>query len=689
MQSKITRKDLLLIFALIAAVIAVYSNTLNASWHLDDVRITKFTELHLHTLNWKGIKTAIYSDADHPDRLTRPVTNLSLALTYYFAGLNIRWYHIGNILIHCFATIFLYLFIYNTLKVVCRKRHNQDNLQLIAWGATLLWAINPVQIQAVTYIIQRATSLAGMFYIIGMYCYLKARLSKGRYRQTTFFLLSLAAAILAFGAKKNAVMLPVALLLYELFVLQENFLKTPAARKRTAAGLVCLLVAAVLVAYFSLDFSWIVQGYKDRPFTLQQRLLTEPRIIIFYLSLLFYPVPTRLCIEHHITLSTSLVSPLTTLLSIMLILFILFACLRYWRRWPFLAYCVIFFFLNQIVESTFIPLELIFEHRNYIPSMLLFVPVAYGAAELITRYKNEKTMRTILTGSVCLYIIGIGSAAFIRNLAWRNEYTLNLDAVQKNPHLCRPRQNLSSYYIDQKMYKQAEAELLTALKCPTANMNNEQYVTYHNLGVVYFALGRYADAERSYLESLRLEKNNSAALAGLASVYYREGKRRQADLFFKLAQEAGSLTPSLYLNRGLFYLKAGELRQAIASFAKVRAKNLEQRAILYIGIAYMRQKQYGRALEAFKNAMRMDPMDIRVRLHLAALLLKTNQQDAAENVLREAVAAMITDHFYTKIEAWLHSDTDAALKPDASVLVPIMEKMRRKMTRNKTSTPKR
>ncbi len=342
MQSKITGKDILLILALMAAVIAVYSNTLNASWHLDDVRITKFTELHLHSLTWKGISKALYSDSDHPDRLTRPVTNLSLALTYYFAGLNIKWYHIGNILIHCFATIFLYLFIYNSLKVVCKKRHNQNNLQLIAWGAALLWAINPVQIQAVTYIIQRATSLAGMFYIIGMYCYLKARLSEGRYRQTVFFLLALAAAILAFGAKRNAVMLPVALLLYELFVVQENFPQKLAARKRTAAVLVFLLAAAVLVAYFSLDFSWILQGYKDRPFTLQQRLLTEPRIIIFYLSLLFYPVPTRLCIEHHIGLSTSLFSPPSTILSILLLLLILFACLRYWRRWPFLAYCVLF-----------------------------------------------------------------------------------------------------------------------------------------------------------------------------------------------------------------------------------------------------------------------------------------------------------------------------------------------------------
>lgn len=108
--------------------------------------------------------------------------------------------------------------------------------------------------------------------------------------------------------------------------------------------------------------------------------------------------------------------------------------------------------------------------------------------------------------------------------------------------------------------------------------------------------------------------------------------------------------------------------------------DLAQRARLYTGIAWMRQRQYDRALEAFKNAMRMDPMDIRVRLHLADLLLKTNKQAAAENVLREAVAVMITDHFYTKILAWLQSDTDAAIKPDPARLIPFMEKMHRDMT---------
>ena len=177
----------------------------------------------------------------------------------------------------------------------------------------------------------------------------------------------------------------------------------------------------------------------------------------------------------------------------------------------------------------------------------------------------------------------------------------------------------------------------------------------------------------------RLEKNYSHALAGLASVYYRQGKQQQGDLFFKRAKKTGGLNSFLYMYRGLFYLKAGDPRQAIASFSQVRAGDLAQRAKVYTGIAWMRQRQYDRALEAFKSAMRMDPMDIRVRLHLADLLLKTNKQAAAENILRKAVAAMITDHFYTKILAWMQNNTDAAIKPDPARLIPFMKKMHRDM----------
>ena len=117
-------------------------------------------------------------------------------------------------------------------------------------------------------------------------------------------------------------------------------------------------------------------GYQKRVFTLEQRLLTEPRVIWFYLSLLFYPIPSRLSLVHDFAISQSLLEPVTTLISVLAIVALLLGATVYARRWPLIAFCVIFFFLNHLIESTILPLELVFEHRNYIPSMLLFLPLA-------------------------------------------------------------------------------------------------------------------------------------------------------------------------------------------------------------------------------------------------------------------------------------------------------------------------
>jgi hypothetical protein len=116
--------------------------------------------------------------------------------------------------------------------------------------------------------------------------------------------------------------------------------------------------------------------YEARPFTLGQAVLTPPRVILFYLSLLFYPVEQRLSITHDIQLSNSLFDPPSTIVAILVLLGIVGACLLKSKKWPFISYCILFFFMNHVIEGSVFGLELIFEHRNYLPSMLLFAPVA-------------------------------------------------------------------------------------------------------------------------------------------------------------------------------------------------------------------------------------------------------------------------------------------------------------------------
>ena len=113
----------------------------------------------------------------------------------------------------------------------------------------------------------------------------------------------------------------------------------------------------------------ILSGYKFRDFTLPQRMLTELRVVIFYISLLLWPQPSRLNLDHDFAISYSLVDPLTTLISFAIIIILIAAAILIARREPLLSFGILWFFGNLVIESSVIGLELVFEHRNYLPSM--------------------------------------------------------------------------------------------------------------------------------------------------------------------------------------------------------------------------------------------------------------------------------------------------------------------------------
>ena len=120
-------------------------------------------------------------------RWQRPVSYFTFAMNYYFDGLDVFGYHVVNFFIHYIASVFLFLFIYNTLKLPVLEGRYERHAYSIALLATLFWAINPVQVMAVTYIVQRMASMAAMFYIMAMYFYLKGRMGI-RHGRASFFL---------------------------------------------------------------------------------------------------------------------------------------------------------------------------------------------------------------------------------------------------------------------------------------------------------------------------------------------------------------------------------------------------------------------------------------------------------------------------------------------------------------------
>jgi len=531
------RKNIFAFSVIFLIILICYSNTFHASWHFDDEKFLNQENLHLTTLTWHEI---INVTLEGKKFFNRPLSSLSLTLNYYFNKDDVFGYHLINISIHIISSVFLFLFIHHTLNLPTLRSKYEGNAYSIALLSTILWAISPVNTQAVTYIIQRMASMAGMFYIMAMYLYLRGRTSSQRYSKITLYSLCLLTFVFSVASKENGILLPLSLLFFEIFVF----------RKDPSHGLfnhirfyLILFIGTVpiilLYIYFIKggDLLSFLNGYGPRIFTLKDRILTEPRVILFYISLLLYPMPTRLCLTHDISISQSILDPPTTLISILLILFFVIGALVISRRWPLIAYCIIFFFLNHLVESTIISLELIFEHRNYIPSMLIFIPPTIISFKVVSHFSDRKNMQYFFISSIIFILIVLGHSTYIRNFVWKTDESLWLDCIEKYPNLWRPYHNLGQYYSDTHQQEKAIMMYNKALNKKVLNNRLDQnyFVTYFNLGVEYFKMGLHEKAMYYYLMAEASHPEYAPLQNNIGLILLRQKKYKDAETRFQQA----------------------------------------------------------------------------------------------------------------------------------------------------------
>jgi len=614
------KKILFSIATLAFFVSLTYSNSFQCSWHLDDFHsITDNPSIHLQDLTWENVRKTLHSDLNYPEKLYRPVAGLTFALNFFVSGADPFSYHLVNLMIHWLSSSLLFLFVYQTLNLPSLRQKYASSACSIALLSAVLWAINPVQTQSVTYIVQRMNSLAGMFYIMSMTFYAMGRTALDRKRQLLYGVLSFTAFVFSFGSKENAALLPLSILLYEGFLVQAD-MGSWIKRNKTCVlmALTVFLTLSLLYVYYRRG-SWLsfLNDYEERPFTLAQRLLTQPRVILFYLSLILYPLPSRMSIAHSFDLSTSFFNPLSTFFAILFTAgAVVFAVISR-KKYPILSFSFLFFLVNHLLESSIFPLELVFEHRNYIPSMVVFFPVATGISHLFKRYESSLGMRIVLAAFIVLLLVGLGHATYIRNFAWKTEETLWADASMKAPDQFRPHHNLGVAYQKQGRLREAVSEFEKALQSKEVNRRTEKVVTYYQLGRAYHQLGDLQNAKGFYEKALQMDANLSHALAGLAVLYGAEGNTGAASVYLERALKADSEDPYVNFNMGLHCMKQGETDRAELHFKKAAAaEDIKGSAHLYLGMICKQRGQLGRAAMYLKASAAANPKDVTPRLHL-------------------------------------------------------------------------
>ncbi len=674
------RRNLFAVVAIFVVILSVYSNTFDASWHYDDEpNIIKNRPLHLTELTWPRIKQTFFADWHESGRLYRPVACLSLALNYYIGRTEVSGYHLVNLGVHFLSSLFLFLFIYNTLTLPLLNARYGQSAYFIALLATVLWAISPVQTQAVTYVVQRMTSMAGMFYIMAMYFYLKARTSRVRSSRVIHYLICIVCGALAFGSKENSITLPVSILLFDLFMIQ-GLTKRAILRSSIiglAVFLFCLSLALLLKGPTLFNPYKLAASFQNRgfTFTMFERLLTEPRVVLFYVSLLFYPMPYRLCLAHDISISKGLLEPPTTLIAILALLAILGLAISKSKRWPLVAYCILFFFINHAIESTILPLELVFEHRNYVPSMLFFVPIAILIERGITFFSLKKAMQFILSTAVVLLLVAWGHSTFVRNLAWKTDETLWMDAVDKSPNLPMPHHNLGRYYADIGLKQMALAQYTRALRLPEKTNRKARFITHYNMGLLYQSMGQPLEAERHFLKALEIEPRFSPAYAGLGVLYLEKGRDFKALQFFvkALTHDISSTQARNYI--GLVLLRLGQVGQAVSQLQKVVESNPNDLyALTLLGIACKYNGDFDEAIGYFRKVQGINKRYVTADLHLIEVYFLKGEGGKAAQTADGLIALFPNERLSLLIDQRIiHSDV-LMEAPNREIIIPILEK---------------
>jgi hypothetical protein len=378
----------LIAIGLIAGVALIaYSNTFRVPFHFDDrpniinnpnVQIKVLTLDRLAQLAKNTYKETI-----------RVFSYFTLALNYYFGGFNVFGYHLVNFLVHVASGIFLYWFLMLTFNLPSLREEYGAISYKVALFSSLIFISHPIQTQSVTYIVQRMASMAGMFYLLSLALYVKGRLSTG-WPRILYFGGMVLSYLLGVFSKENVAILPLFIALYEFYFFQRLDL-SPKSRKILygLVGALLILGAFGLIIWGRRYFNLIIEGYEYRTFSMSERILTQFRIVLYYVTLLIYPHPSRLNLDYDFPISKTILDPPTTLVCILLVAGLIGYSIWTAKKRPMISFCILWYFGNLVIESSIFPLEMAYEHRLYLPAVGPFVLFSLMVIRGIEKWKYK------------------------------------------------------------------------------------------------------------------------------------------------------------------------------------------------------------------------------------------------------------------------------------------------------------
>ncbi len=554
------------------ATLAGYRGSFSGPFVLDDPKaITDNFSIRSFSTAWSPPADSTVSG--------RPVVNLTLALNYALGGLDVRGYHAFNLAIHVLAALALFGLLRRTLQNSRVAPALASDATFVAGGAALLWALHPLQTESVTYTIQRAESLMGLFYLFTLYAFVRGC------RVTSFV-----ACLLGMATKEVMVSAPLVVLLYDRTFVAGNFRDALRARWRYYAALAATwLVLAALVISAHGRGGTAGLGAKIPPL---DYALTQCAAIPHYLRLALWPAP--LVFDYgrpSVTQWIALLAPAAILLALV------GGTLVALRRNPRLGFLGAWFFAILAPSSSVVPVatQTMAEHRMYLSLAAVVALFVLAAHRWLGRRGAVATVMLVATGFVVV--------THARNTVYRDELTLWADTAAKAPDNPRAIANLGFALAAAGRADDALRHFETALR--QRPDETEIQINYAN---TLLAARRDDEAIAQLEAALQREPANLAALNNLGIAFGSRGRVAEALPYFERAVQVDPSSLESHTNFALALLQAGRAADSTTQFEIVVRDRPDNAALQnQLGLALAQAGRLEEALRHFETAVKLQP----------------------------------------------------------------------------------
>ncbi|MFT5391264.1 MAG: hypothetical protein ACI8PT_001458 [Gammaproteobacteria bacterium] len=631
----------------------VYANGLSGPFVLDDFgNIVDNYRLHLETFSWANLHDAAMSS--RASTLQRPLAMLSFAFNAYGEELSTFSFKATNLAIHLVNGVLVYIL---ATTLVARFAGQDDpscgvRQRWLASVVALVWLLHPIQLTGVLYVVQRMTSLAALFVFLGLIGFVWSRRNLERRPRTSIAAMALCligGAGLGLACKENAVVIFPLAALIECTAFRRVGLAQPT--RRALYGLyaaVLVLPTCVAALVIAQNPGLILDAYSVREFGLGERVLTQGRVLFHYLALILVPRLSEFGIfRDGYVASMGLFTPLSTGFALGTWVVLIVAALRYRLRHPVLSFGIGWFLISHSIESSVIALELVFEHRNYLPLVGVVFAAVWYAALALQRTRHVGRYSVAVTVLVALVLGGVTA---VRADIWSTSASLVDFLARRHPNSARAQNAQALRMLRQgqpvsQVYPAFQKVVALDQQVTQPLMEMRKLLSVYRVILTRKHEGRPAEVG---IDKTPLAMANAASHAFPLTLVdvERAGMTVKAELFSRLADYpvTGEVSQTLIVHqrcvRQDIDVCKGDLAFIIAlheqALLNARMSTLT-RAILHFSYArllFFSGRSHAAAAHA-SEAIRLEPGDVGARIEYAQLLTTMGRLEGAHVVLAE------------------------------------------------------